>query len=237
MIPTSVDSSDAARIEMWGGGAVANAASMIAIANDISLSVSEPTAGPGLYDGRIAINATEGRIHHSENVTVDSDSTVALDGGNDVTLTATNDITVTANGGILTLAPATQTNSETEIYKSSGGTAEGWNTLTLLNSWANRGAGYPQLAYRRVASPPNSLQLVGVCAGPAGSYGGGTQIAQLPVGYRPAVSTSFPVGGAVASDATSTPTMQVDTSGYLRVWYHAFGRYTEFAVTIPLDAS
>lgn len=68
------------------------------------------------------------------------------------------------------------------------GSAEAWHGMTLLNGFANRGAGFAAASYRLVPSPANTVQLVGqVTAGGAS----GTVMATLPAGYRPTTEQPF----------------------------------------------
>jgi hypothetical protein len=75
-----------------------------------------------------------------------------------------------------------------------GGLAEVWNTLTLANNFTNRGGLFPALAYRRVPSPAYSVQIVGQIVSGV-TVASGTQIATLPVGYRPISEWTIPING------------------------------------------
>ena len=66
----------------------------------------------------------------------------------------------------------------------------GWNPVTgsmsapgFKNSWSNSGSG-PHAQYRRVSSPPNSIEIIGDVQ--AGTTADGTALWTMPTGYRPA---------------------------------------------------
>lgn len=66
-----------------------------------------------------------------------------------------------------------------------GGVAETWQALTPLNLFTNRGAGFPALSCRKVASPYGDVELVGQLVSGA-TVASGTQIGAVPAGYAPA---------------------------------------------------
>jgi hypothetical protein len=57
------------------------------------------------------------------------------------------------------------------------GAIETWHALTPGNSWSNSGSG-PDLQYRMLASPPNTVEIIGDLA--TGTVTNGTVIATLP---------------------------------------------------------
>jgi hypothetical protein len=66
----------------------------------------------------------------------------------------------------------------------------GWNTPTLLNSWANKGAGFATCAYRRL--PGNLVMLRGtIDTGTPGNVA-----FTLPPGFRPSSSGNLEFGVA-----------------------------------------
>jgi hypothetical protein len=96
----------------------------------------------------------------------------------------------------------------------SPGTAEVWNPMTLLNSWANVG-GFAVAQYRKVASPPNSVEIV--CALDATSASAATFFT-LPAGYVPASSQPVcAMGENLSVPAGRSPWVKCDTSGNLSV--------------------
>jgi hypothetical protein len=61
--------------------------------------------------------------------------------------------------------------------------AGGYNLITPLNGFANRGAGYVRLQWRRVVSPADCVQIVGELN--TGVVAGGTVIGNIPAPHRP----------------------------------------------------
>lgn len=55
--------------------------------------------------------------------------------------------------------------------------------------WANTGGGWSQLAYRRLASPPNSVQILGTVTNSVAANT--AAIFTLPAGYQPASAQAF----------------------------------------------
>lgn len=94
-----------------------------------------------------------------------------------------------------------------------GTTVETWHAVTLLNSWANT-AGFSTLQYRLVASPPNSVEIVGVINSTAATS---TTVGTLSAGYRPANANGFAVGATANVPAGGAPQMRCDTSGNLTI--------------------
>lgn len=88
------------------------------------------------------------------------------------------------------------------------GAVEQWHTLAPQNGWVAFGAPFAPLRYRKVASPPNNVQINGFLVG--GTSAAGTLVATLPAFYRPAFTQRFPIylTGAT-SIAAETPAVQV----------------------------
>jgi len=114
-----------------------------------------------------------------------------------------------------------------------GNVAETWNGLVYQNAWADgtNVAG----KYRKVASPANSIQLVGELV--PGTKVDGTVIATLPVGYRPLATTSFPIAANPVPAGSTTPLLQVLANGQIQCFGLVAGTSRiYFSVIIPLDA-
>jgi hypothetical protein len=75
-----------------------------------------------------------------------------------------------------------------------------WNNMVLSHSWANSGHG-PAGRYRRVAAPPNSVEIIGDLT--AGTIRNGTVITTLPSGYTP--DTEQAIGVCVLSGTPTRP--------------------------------
>lgn len=120
-----------------------------------------------------------------------------------------------------------------DIKWNNAGSAETWHGLSLLNSFTNRGAGYPNLSYRRVAGVANTVQLVGQIVTPGSAPGSGTQIATLPSGYRP--TTEIP-GCAYIGSAPTPLACIVGTDGSIKLFGTMAGS-TALGINmfIPLD--
>lgn len=110
------------------------------------------------------------------------------------------------------------------------GTAESWHNFSLGNGWTNRGAGFPSFAYRKVAAPAESIQIVGQMN--TGTVTDGTTIATLPVGYRPITQHLI-----VARDAAnSSAYLAVNTSGSIQIFDAAGSSVLQVVpAVIPLD--
>jgi len=121
---------------------------------------------------------------------------------------------------------ATEAFASVGIKAEVGGVAETWHDVSsgpgYQNSWVNRGAGFPNLAYKKVAAPDSGLWI-------AGQASGGTiptsVIFTLPTGYRP--TTQYVV-------ANTTGVFQVDTNGNVSV-VAAGSAFVQVSTVIPLD--
>lgn len=110
---------------------------------------------------------------------------------------------------------------------------ETWHSMSLINGWANS-AGNTVARYRKVASPPNSVQIMGVISAAAATAG---TFFTLPAGYVPAGVGGFAAGANASVSASQAPQIRYDASGNLSsnsvglgtsaaVWFNGF---------IPLD--
>jgi hypothetical protein len=96
----------------------------------------------------------------------------------------------------------------------SAGTVETWHAMTLKNSWANV-AGFAAAKYRKVASPPNSVEITGAISAAAATA---ATFYTLPTGYIPADKQAVCAMGANASvPAGLSPWIECDASGNLSV--------------------
>ncbi len=110
--------------------------------------------------------------------------------------------------------------------------AETWHALTLAGNFANRGAGFPVLSYQQVPSPAKSVFLIGQVVSGV-TVASGTQIATLPVGYRP--TTEIPLW---AWNATTLAALgvTVGTGGAVKLFgTWANGDIIHINGLIPLD--
>jgi hypothetical protein len=91
-------------------------------------------------------------------------------------------------------------------------TAETWQAMTLLNSWANV-AGFATARYR--LTPLNQVEVIGALSAAAATA---STFFTLPAAYRPATQQPVAAAGASASvPAGLAPWIRVDTSGNLTV--------------------
>lgn len=109
-----------------------------------------------------------------------------------------------------------------------------WHSMSLQNGWANGGGADPPASYRLVASPPNSLQIVGSISG--GTNANGTVIANLAASYRPTGGNKilFPVAvnGIVAG---LSPRMEYQTNGDITIDQCTSATNIFFNAILPLD--
>jgi hypothetical protein len=91
-----------------------------------------------------------------------------------------------------------------------GITFQNWATITLPVNWTNRGAGFPTLAARLLASPPNSAQILGEIVSPAGGFANPNVVGTVGPAYRPA--SEQPISVRLLSGSPTTP----PASGFLR---------------------
>jgi hypothetical protein len=110
--------------------------------------------------------------------------------------------------------------------------AETWHPLAPQNGWVNR-AGFSALQYRRVASPPRTVEVIGHLA--SGTNADGTLIGTLPAGYRPAGKQDVPIMGS-APGADESPTLEAGTDGTLKIFHCAGVTLLGFHFLLSLDA-
>lgn len=96
-------------------------------------------------------------------------------------------------------------------YSNNGGTTETWQVPTFANGWANAAQG-PNLQYRRIAAPYNSIQWVGRIVAPAGVVVGQTITTSPTAPYHPA-----DIGDIIAWDTTQSAIvlLRIGTGGAL----------------------
>lgn len=93
-------------------------------------------------------------------------------------------------------------------------TNETWHTMSpLSNGWAAV-AGNVANQYRLVASPPHSVEIIGVLSAAAATT---STFFTLPAGYRPAHQQQFAVGANSGVTAGNSAFIQCATSGALTV--------------------
>lgn len=117
-------------------------------------------------------------------------------------------------------------------------TAESWHLLAVtLSGWANTSGGTP-LQYRMLASPPNTVQIMGDISGTAISASPVT-IATLPPAYVYAGVWSAPQPLAVAGGTLTTPGtppfFQVDGSGGIRIYNGKGATRFSFNALVSID--
>lgn len=115
------------------------------------------------------------------------------------------------------------------------GTNETWHNASLLNGWTNRGVGFPKMQYRKLASPANSVQLIGEIT--AGTLTAGTTLFTLPANYRPnteIAGINVTTVGASAANAE----ISVTTGGNVNIGNIAAGT-TQIQINclFPLDTT
>jgi hypothetical protein len=140
------------------------------------------------------------------------------------------------NANLILTTSSTWTNNGTAIsnaiaYNSDGaGTPETWHLATLNAPWTNRGAGFPKLSYRLVASPPNSLQITGQLT--VGGAASGSVVTTLPAGYTPLTA----VGSSAGNDGFADDVLiELETNGQLKAFCASFGTHIQVNMVVPLD--
>jgi len=113
---------------------------------------------------------------------------------------------------------------------STGFTVENWIAGVLGNGWVNAGSGSVVFQYRKVASPPNSVEVIGEINGAAATS---SVFFQLPSGYRPASNQLVPAGSTTTSQ---TAWVECDNAGKLSLIATSFVNKYYFHGTISLDA-
>jgi hypothetical protein len=126
--------------------------------------------------------------------------------------------------------------SNSIAFNSDGnGTAETWHGLAYSNSWANAGGTTVHGSYRLVASPANSLQLVGGLT--PGTKTDATKVATLPTGYRPTTNMDIGVNVdvTVAAGGQSPHFNIIASTGAVNCYGCGSAGFVSFNATIPLD--
>lgn len=109
---------------------------------------------------------------------------------------------------------------------------DGWIAGNLGNGWVNAGVGTSVIfQYRRVASPPESVEVIGEIDGAAATN---AKFFQLPSGYRPASNQFVPA--ASTSLATAQCFVLCDSAGNLNLQAASFTNRYYFHGFISLDA-
>lgn len=165
--------------------------------------------------------------HGQAGITLTSDT-----GGSNTIALITGDTIIIGNGNSSTAQLPLLAYAQTLNYYTlplNVFTAETWHAMTLQNGWTNRGGGFVSAQYRKVACPPNSVQLTGCIL--AGTKVNGTVVANLPVGYRPNNRHGFPV-----QDTNNPAALEFATNGDLMIFDLNAGNNVQFNVVVPLDA-
>lgn len=115
---------------------------------------------------------------------------------------------------------------------------ETWHPVAYLNGWSDLGGGYVTMQYRKVATPPRSVQLVGVMN--VGTKTSGAVIANLPAGYRPLNKVRIPVSSNGSNAGGQTPAFDIQVNGDITVatgsGFPAAATDCEVCAVFPLDA-
>lgn len=103
--------------------------------------------------------------------------------------------------------------ASTDMYYDTGpgNPAEVWNGVSFQNGWSNVGGTNVTAQYRRIASPPACVQIVGTIA--PGTKVDGTTMFTLPAAYRPAKDQFFPVASSHSAGGGANPQVRVATNG------------------------
>ena len=106
-----------------------------------------------------------------------------------------------------------------------------WHNMTLVNGWVNT-AGFAVARYRKIASPPNSVEVIAALSGNAATA---NTFFTLPNGYIPNSQQGFSLGCTSAADTTNG---RCDTLGNLQVANVVFPVAQTFFIhaVISLDA-
>lgn len=104
----------------------------------------------------------------------------------------------------------------------------GWTAFTSIgyqNGWTDRGTPYPVGQFRQTAS---EVQIVGQITNASIQGAGAAIVAGLPV-------PSGEIGGIIAAQGTSRPSLHVDAAGVLRIYDSSTTGILQFCGTYPLD--
>jgi hypothetical protein len=151
-------------------------------------------------------------------------------GDNTIALWGDGGLLVNVAANVFGVKPGTGTSATNPAAQ------ESWHAMTpLLNSWANV-AGFASAQYRKVASPVNSVEIIGAINAAAATAAG---FFTLPAGYRPAhnvpvcsmgANASVPSGLSPWIECTTAGALSVQNTGALGAWESFFHGF------IPLDA-
>ena len=141
--------------------------------------------------------------------------------------------TVALNGGSTTVTGKLTATSGTPSNLSVIST-DTWHAMTLANGWANT-AGNVTAQYRLLASPPNSVEIIGAILATGATS---TTFFTLPAGYQPATQQAIPAGATGGQVAGTTPFVQCSTAGVLTLQHGTIGAVDTYVFhgTISLDA-
>ena len=121
------------------------------------------------------------------------------------------------------------------IDRDINGMAEVWHGLAYQNLWADNGGTNVTGQYRLVPSPARTVQIIGTLN--AGTKADNTVVANLPAGYRPAKTISFPVGMFPPNlGGNSMPMFQLLANGDLLCQGCVNATFVWMNALIPLDA-
>lgn len=110
---------------------------------------------------------------------------------------------------------------------------DNWINFTYVNGWSDLGAPFTLGQYRRIASPPFSLQITGALH--AGTIAAGTVVTNIPSPYRPNTDHVFSVSDFTS--ATGIRRMRFSSNGDLSIPdAYPVGGNVFIDVIIPLDA-
>lgn len=155
-----------------------------------SLNITTSTGVPGMIINADGVKFSPGANPNPEILSGSSQ----LDIGSDLVMLPANDLYATRPGTTDTL--------------------DNWNPMTLINSWANN-AGYITARYRKIASPPNSVEVIGVLNAAAATSG---IFFTVPAAYVPPNTQPVTAAGANAGvGAGLSPWIRIDNSGNLSV--------------------
>ena len=95
-----------------------------------------------------------------------------------------------------------------------------WYEVDLINGYTNR-PGHPPLAFRRLANPPNSVQVIGSLV--TGTTAIGIVISSVPEQFRPTTVAAFGISAAYSYGAT--PHMEIVPNGNVAIFHVDAGEY------------
>jgi hypothetical protein len=146
------------------------------------------------------------------------DNEINIGTGTGTVQVASNDVILGNNGALQVNFPTQSTGLDgatiapNGIYQRLVGVEDTWHAMTpLANSWANL-AGQVTCQYRLIASPPNTVEIIGTLNAAAATA---NTFFTLPAGYRPASAQQFPIGVTSGATANTVPSIQCATSGAL----------------------